>query len=113
MLQKILQYDFPSQWPNFVDVARQLLATADAASVLAGLHCFLALSRTYRFKGTDTREEFERIVHTSFAQLLGIGSRLVDESSSEAWEMLHVILKTYKHAIYVSGDFLCIGPTLC
>ena len=105
-LEKILRHDFPAQWPNFVDVAQQLLGTADAASVLSGLHCFLALSRTYRLKGNSSREEYDQVVQASFPRLLSIGSRLVDENSPEAWEMLHTIFKTFKHAIYVSeGSF--------
>ena len=106
LLQKILQYDFPANWPNFVNVAQQFLVTADAPSVLAGLQCFLALSRTYRYRATDNREEYQQIVQVTFPQMLGIGPRLVGETSPEAWEMLHIILKTFKHAIYVRENAL-------
>ena len=101
ILQKILQYDFPSKWPSFMEITMQLLNTNDANSVFAGLHCMLAICRVYRFKGEDNRGEFNQIVEASFPQLLAIGNRLVNESSTEAWEMLRIIMKAYKHSIYV------------
>ena len=101
ILQKILSYDFPAKWPNFLDITMQLLNTNDANSVFAGLHCMLAICRMYRFKGGENRGHFNQIVEASFPQLLGIATRLVEETSIEAWEMLHIIMKAYKHAIYV------------
>ncbi|KAL8868435.1 MAG: hypothetical protein Q9174_004994, partial [Haloplaca sp. 1 TL-2023] len=100
-LQKILQNDFPTQWPNFVDITMQLLNAGDANSVFAGLHCLLALSRIYRFKSGETRGDFNQIVQVTFPQLLAIGTRLLDESNPDAWGMLRIVLKTYKHAIYI------------
>ncbi|KAL9042584.1 MAG: hypothetical protein Q9214_003732 [Letrouitia sp. 1 TL-2023] len=100
ILQKILQHDFPATWPNFMDITLQLLSTNNASSVLSGLHCMLAICRVYRFKGGDSREEFNQIVQMSFPQMLAIGNRLVDETSLDAWEMLRIVMKAYKHAIY-------------
>ncbi|KAL2056272.1 hypothetical protein ABVK25_003295 [Lepraria finkii] len=100
VLQKVLSYDFPEKWPNFLNLTLRLLNTNDANSVHAGLNCMLAICRMYRFKGGETREDFNRIVEASFPQLLGIATRLVEEMSPEAWEMVHIIMKTYKHAIY-------------
>lgn len=107
VLQKILQSDFPAEWPNFMDITMQLLNAGDASSVFAGLHCMLAICRIYRFKSGDNREDFNRIVEASFPQLLAIGSRLFEGSNPEAWEMLRIILKTYKHAIYLEMP-LCL-----
>lgn len=103
LLQKILQHDFPEQWPNFLDITLQLLGTNDASSVYAGLQCLMAICRVYRFKGGEKRDEFDKIVEHSFPQLLNIGLKLVDEESLEAAEMLRIVVKSYKHAIYV-GD---------
>lgn len=86
-----------------MDMTLQLLSTNEADSVFAGLQCILALCRTYRFKAGENREDFGRIVQASFPHLLGIGQRLVDETSIEAAEMLRVVVKAYKHAIYVGG----------
>lgn len=101
LLQKILQHDFPEQWPGFLEITLQLLGTNDANSVYAGLQCLLAICRVYRFKAGEKREEFDKIVEHTFPQLLNIGSKLVDEESLEAAEMLRIVVKSYKHAIYV------------
>lgn len=79
----------------------QLLNTNNASSVFAGLNCMLAICRLYRFKGGENRGDFNQIVQASFPQLLNIGTKLVNETSLEAWEMLRILLKAYKHAIYV------------
>lgn len=101
LLQKILQHDFPEQWPGFLDLTLQLLNTNDANTVYAGLQCLLAICRVYRFKAGEKRDEFDKIVEHSFPQLLSIGQKLVDEESLEAAEMLRIVVKSYKHAIYV------------
>lgn len=89
-----------------MDITLQLLNTNDASSVFAGLNCMLAICRVYRFKGGENRADFNQIVQVSFPQLLNIGTRLVDETSLEAWEMLRILLKAYKHAIYVCSHLL-------
>ena len=63
----------------------------------------VALCRMYRFKSVETKVEFHQVVKASFPQLLVIANGLVQETSLEAWEMLHITMKAYKHAIYV-GD---------
>lgn len=86
-----------------MDITLQLLGTNDANSVFSGLQCLLAICKVYRFKANEKREEFDKIVDHCFPQLLNIGNRLVDEESLEAAEMLHTVVKAYKHAIYVGG----------
>ena len=89
-----------------MDITVQLLNTNDGNTVFAGLNCMLAICRVYRFKGQENQGDFNRVVQASFPQTLGIGTRLVNEDSPEAWEMLHIILKAYKHAIYVGLLYL-------
>ena len=101
-LQKILAYDFPAKWPNFLDITIQLLNAGDIASVFAGVQCLLAICKIYRFKSGENRADFDRIVALSFPQLLNIGNSLAGETSLEAGEILRTVLKVYKHAIYVS-----------
>ncbi|TVY45621.1 putative importin [Lachnellula subtilissima] len=100
ILQKILQYDFPEKWPSIVDVTIQLLNTNDAASIFAGLQCLLAICRVFRFKSGENRADFDKIVEATFPRLLTIGQGLVNEQSDEAGEMLHIVLKAYKHATF-------------
>ncbi|KAI9844267.1 MAG: hypothetical protein M1837_005677 [Sclerophora amabilis] len=99
ILQKVLHYDFPSKWPNFLDITMRLLNTNEANSVFAGLQCMLAICRVYRFK-SENRADFDKIVAVSFPQLLTIGTGLVNETSNEAGEMLRTVMKAYKHAAY-------------
>lgn len=106
ILQKILHYDFPGQWPNFMDITLQLLNTNDGNTVFAGLNCMLAICRVYRFKGAENQGDFNQIVQASFPQMHRIGAGLVNQDSLEAWEMLRILLKAYKHAIYVSLLYL-------
>jgi hypothetical protein len=100
VLQKILHSDFPDKWPSFINITVQLLGTNDAPSIFAGLQCLLAICRVYRYK-TDKRVEFDKIIDATFPRLLEIGQGLVNEASEDAGEMLHIVLKAYKHATYV------------
>jgi importin-7 len=100
-LQKILAYDFPQRWPDFIDVTVKLLNAGDVQSVFAGVQCLLAICKIYRFKSGENRADFDKIVAISFPQLLNIGNSLVNETSLEAGEILRTVLKVYKHAIYV------------
>lgn len=101
-LQKVLAYDFPQKWPDFLDITVQLLNAGDVASVFAGVQCLLAICKIYRFKSGENRADFEKIVALSFPQLLNLGNGLANESSLEAGEILRTVLKVYKHAIYVN-----------
>lgn len=103
MLQRILHYDFPDRWPHFIDLTMQLLNTNDPNSVLSGLHCLLALCRTYRFRSStsDNRGPFDNIVEMAFPRLLAICNELVNQEGDEAAEMLHIALKAYKHATWL------------
>ena len=86
-----------------MDITLQLLNTHDAKSVFAGLQCLLSICRTYRFKAGDERADLDRIVTMAFPHLLNLGTKLLEETSVEAIEMLRIVVKCYKHAIYVSG----------
>ena len=100
-LQKILAYDFPAKWPDFLDITVQLLNAGNIESVFAGVQCLLAICKIYRFKSGENRADFDKIVAMSFPQLLNIGNSLAGETSLEAGEILRTVLKVYKHAIYV------------
>ena len=103
VLQRVLQCDFPSRWPRFVDFTMELLNTNTPSSVLAGLQCLLALCRAFRYKSADSqdRQHFDKIIEASFPRLLAICNELVNQESDEAGEMLHLALKAYKHATWV------------
>lgn len=90
-----------------MDITIQLLSTNDASSIFAGLQCLLAITRVYRFKNGTERQDLDKIVGVTFPLLLNIGTRLLEETSIEAGEMLRTVVKCYKNAIYVSAFVLC------
>lgn len=101
LIGKVLHYDFPKKWPGYMDITLQLLGSNDIQSVFAGVQCLLSLCRVYRFKqANDKREELDRVTQATFPTLLAIGNGLVDETSTDAGDMLKMIIKTYKHAVY-------------
>lgn len=103
ILQRVLHFDFPERWPNFLNYTVQLLNTNEPRSVLAGLQCLLAICRAYRFKASDSesRAYFDKIIEASFPRLQVICNELVNQESDEAGEMLHIALKSFKHATWV------------
>jgi hypothetical protein len=90
-----------------MDITMQLLTTNDANSVFAGLQCLLAICKVYRFKAGDNRADFDKVVQVSFPQLLKIGNSLMNETSLDAGEMLRIVVKSYKHAIFVRNTCGC------
>jgi hypothetical protein len=64
----------------------------------------LSICRVFRFKSGESRPDFDNIVEATFPRLLVIGQGLVNEMSEDAGEMLHIVLKAYKHA-----TFVCLG----
>jgi len=100
VLQTILQNDFPKKWPEFMNITMQLLNEQNASSVFAGLQCLLAVCRTYRFMAGQERANLDNVVEVAFPGILSIGGRLVDDTSPEGAEMLRIVVKCYKHAVY-------------
>lgn len=100
ILQTILQNDFPKKWPEFMDITLQLLNEQNANSVFAGLQCLLAVCRTYRFMAGAERANLDNVVQMAFPMILNIGGRLVEDQSVEGAEMLRLVVKCYKHAVY-------------
>jgi len=103
LIGKVLHYDFPEKWPSYMDITLRLLGSNDIGSIFAGVQCLLSLCRVYRFKqANDKREELDRVTQATFPTLLALGNRLVEETSTDAGDMLKMIIKTYKHVVYVS-----------
>jgi importin-7 len=94
-----------------MDVTLQLLNTSDATSVLAGLQCLLSIFRSYRFKAGEIRKDLDTIIPVAFPPILDLGNKLLQEDSDDAGAMLRLIVKCYKHAIYVRKDKLSIQLT--
>ncbi len=66
----------------------------------------MSICRVYRLRSGDYQNDFEKVVEVTFPRLLSIAQGLVNETSEEAGEMLHLVLKAYKHASFVGVDLL-------
>lgn len=98
-----------------MDFTLDLLNTNDPGSVLAGLQCLLAICRAFRYKAVESqdRQHFDKIVEVTFPRMMIICNELVNQESEEAGEMLHLALKAYKHASWVSFDISHVQVSRC
>ena len=101
ILSKILQSDYPSQWPEFQDLTLSLLQSVNINEVYAGLTMLFELTRVYRWKSGDSRLGLEGVVTTVFPVALQIAGKLLVDPNVAAGTMLVLILKAYKSAIAV------------
>ncbi|KAK6857042.1 Importin-beta domain-containing protein [Apiospora arundinis] len=93
-IQRILHFDFPGKWPNFMDVTLRLLHANDALAA-------------WRVAGPSSTKSSRR----ASPRLLEICNELINQESNEAGEMLHIALKAYKHATWLElSSFLKQQP---
>jgi hypothetical protein len=107
MLSKILQSDYPAQWPEFQDLTLSLLQSGDINQVYAGLSMLFELTKVYRWKSGDSRMGLEGVVSVLFPVALQIAGKLLVDPNVAAGTMLVLILKAYKSAIAVSSKLAC------
>lgn len=100
-LGTVLHSDFPDQWPEYMQNVNTLLQSDNARSVQGGLLALLEVVRLYKWKAVDDRTALEEIIKVIFPGILELGTKLVQQDSLEAAEMLRSILKTYKSAIHL------------
>lgn len=107
MLSKILQSDYPAQWPEFQDLTLSLLQSGDINQVYAGLSMLFELTKVYRWKSGDSRMGLEGVVSVLFPVALQIAGKLLVDPNVAAGTMLVLILKAYKSAIAVWSKIAC------
>lgn len=100
IINAIVSKDFPSRWPELVDITLALFNSNDGPSLAAGATCLLEIGRHYRWTTGEHREGLNKVIDAAFPGVLQIASSLVNDSSQEAGEMLRDIIKTYKMATY-------------
>jgi len=105
IMSKILQSDYPSEWPEFQDLILSLLQSGNINEVYAGLTMLLELSKIYRWKSGDSRAGLDSVVNSIFPAALEIAGKLLVDPNAAAGTMLVLILKAYKSAIAV-GSFV-------
>lgn len=100
VLNIIVARDFPSKWPEFLEVTLSLFQNGDLDSTRAGLTCLLEICKYYRWTTGENRKGLDKVVSSSFSGVLAIGNSLVPESNNAAGEMLKEVLKIYKSATF-------------
>lgn len=104
MLAKILESDYPNDWPEFHDLTLNLLQSGQIDQVYAGLTMLLELTKIYRWKSGDGRSGLDSIVTNIFPIALQIAGKLINEMTLGAGTMLVLILKAYRSAIAVTAS---------
>ncbi|GME89210.1 unnamed protein product [[Candida] boidinii] len=107
VLNTILSYDYPSKWPNYIDIIKPLFGNPnDIQAMYTGVLCFSELARHYRWKTNDSRAtELDPIIIQYFPSLLQIGKSIISDPSSlsdnhEYGEIVKLIVKAYKFVTY-------------
>ncbi|KAI9016788.1 armadillo-type protein [Hyaloraphidium curvatum] len=95
----MLNNDFPDRWPGFMDAVREGLAGTSVEQIRMGLLATLRVVSVYRWKTEGKRGPLNQIIKATFPQLEKIGSKLLEEESRDAHEMLKLVIKTYFQSI--------------
>ncbi|KAK9477553.1 armadillo-type protein [Lipomyces japonicus] len=99
ILQRIIIYDFPERWPNFLDITIQLLQSNDVQHVYAGAICLNEIAKSYKWRHSDTRRPLDRVIEVAFPLAIQISNSLLQEQNSNAGEIVHLLIKAYRSAI--------------
>ncbi|CAG8526480.1 11131_t:CDS:10 [Ambispora gerdemannii] len=98
-LNKALTYDFPDNWPDYMNQVHSLVASNDPRVVYIGLLSLLQVVKVFQWKTNELRGPLIGIIQTTFPAILQIAQNLVNEDSVDAAEMLRVVFKTYNSVI--------------
>ncbi|KAK9456600.1 armadillo-type protein [Dipodascopsis uninucleata] len=100
-LSRIISFDYPDSWPTFLDHTVQLLQSQDAQHIFAGVICLNELSKTYKWKNHESRLAFDQVIEVAFPLALQIAGTILNETSDNTGEMMHMIMKSYRSAINI------------
>ncbi|TPX33573.1 hypothetical protein SmJEL517_g03541 [Synchytrium microbalum] len=98
-LASMLGVDYPEKWPEYLPNVDTLLRSNVRETILGGLICLQELVKVYQWKTIEKRGPLSKIIKTTFPTLLAIANPLVAQDTTEAAEMLKIILKIYSMAI--------------
>ncbi|KAK9371093.1 armadillo-type protein [Lipomyces kononenkoae] len=101
VLNKVIAYDYPEKWPEFLDHTLQLLHSQDVQHVYAGLVCLNEITKTYRWRNHEIRISLDRVLELAFPVALQIANSLLAENSASAGDMMRLVMKSYRSAIWI------------
>lgn len=105
VLSKIVDVDYPTDWPGLVDETAGLLSQGEGA-IEAGLQASVEILRWFRYNRPDeSTNTLPSVIATLFPQLLSLAQRILASTPTDAASLakqgsfLHLILKTYKNSM--------------
>ncbi|KAK9463087.1 armadillo-type protein [Lipomyces oligophaga] len=101
ILNKVVSYDYPEKWPEFLDLMIQLLHSQEAQHIHTGLICLAEITKAYKWRNKEGRDPLNRIIDLAFPVTVQIGSNILSENSTVAGDMMRLIMKSYHAAIYL------------
>ncbi|BGP23398.1 nonsense-mediated mRNA decay protein [Rhodotorula toruloides] len=105
VLSKVIECDFPAEWPGLVDEVKTMLA-GNEGQIEAGLRVAMEVLNCLRYAHKDeTGETLPHLTTHLLPLLLPIGQKVIASSPSEAaafttqGTLLRLVLKSYKNSI--------------
>ncbi|KAK9469786.1 armadillo-type protein [Lipomyces arxii] len=111
VLNKVIAYDYPEKWPTFLDSTLQLLHSSDVQHVYAGLICLNEITKAYHWRTHEVRLTLDRVLELAFPIALQIAGSLLADNSTAAGDMMRLIVKSYRSAIYTELSPRLQDPT--
>lgn len=102
ILNRVITYDYPAKWPTFLEHMMQLLHSQNVQHIHTGLICLSEVTDAYRWRNHEARQQLEPVLDGAFSRAVQIGTNIINENSAIAGDMIRLIMKSYRSAIYVS-----------
>ncbi|CAG8536645.1 10869_t:CDS:10 [Diversispora eburnea] len=99
-LGKVLSYDYPDKWQDFMSQVHDFLTNNNPNNVYIGLFALQQVIKVFqwRTKNRSNNEHIAEIIEKTFPIVLRISQGLINEISLDAAEMLRILIKIYSTA---------------
>ncbi|RHZ46534.1 hypothetical protein Glove_615g3 [Diversispora epigaea] len=99
-LGKVLSYDYPEKWQDFMNQVHDFLTNNNPNNVYIGLFALQQVIKVFQWKtkNRSNNEHIAEIIEQTFPIVLRISQGLINEISLDAAEMLRILIKTYSTA---------------
>ncbi|KAK9381319.1 armadillo-type protein [Kockiozyma suomiensis] len=101
ILNRVITYDYPAKWPTFLEHMMQLLHSQNVQHIHTGLICLSEVTDAYRWRNHEARQQLEPVLDGAFSRAVQIGTNIINENSAIAGDMIRLIMKSYRSAIYI------------
>lgn len=91
----IARFDYPEQWPGFLEQICQYLVQGDEKAVLTGLLGLKGLVKKYEYELEEERVPLYTIIQATFGVLGGLVNQVIAIENEKAFEVLYLISKIF------------------